>query len=103
MVFPVVLRGLPGTSTRNCPHGTSTSKPVVPVRICFKSSHAGYRAFRLRNRLGRGTKWLTASVLGVGVALLLALSAGPASAGLAPADPPLATSSNVHLLGHVPG
>src|SRR5436190_21048477 len=32
MVFPVVLRGLPGTSTRNCPHGTSTSKPVVPVR-----------------------------------------------------------------------
>ena len=31
MVFPVVLRGLPGTSTRNYPHGTSTSKPVVPV------------------------------------------------------------------------
>src|SRR2546423_8919370 len=31
MVVPVVLRGLPGTSTRNRPHGTSTSKPVVPV------------------------------------------------------------------------
>src|SRR5215212_11429246 len=31
MVFPVVLRGLPGTSTRNRPHGSSTSKPVVPM------------------------------------------------------------------------
>jgi hypothetical protein len=36
-------------------------------------------------------------------ALVLALNAGPASGALAPADPPLATSKNVHLLGHVPG
>src|SRR5215213_7794872 len=38
MVFPVVLRGRPGTSARNHPHGTSTSKPVVPVGMCFKVS-----------------------------------------------------------------
>jgi hypothetical protein len=55
---------------------------------------------KMRNLLGRGTKRLAA--LGV-AALVAALNAGPASADLAPADPPLATSSNVHLLGHMPG
>ena len=54
----------------------------------------------MRNLVGRGTKAFAA--LGV-AALVAALNAGPASADLAPADPPLATSSNVHLLGHVPG
>jgi LVIVD repeat len=37
------------------------------------------------------------------VALAAALNAGTASAALAPAEPPLASSSNVHLLGHIPG
>jgi hypothetical protein len=37
------------------------------------------------------------------VALTVGLAAVPASATLAPADPPLAHSSNVHLLGRVPG
>src|SRR3954452_19825561 len=37
------------------------------------------------------------------VALAVALNAGTASAALAPAEPPLASSSNVHLLGHIPG
>jgi LVIVD repeat-containing protein len=36
-------------------------------------------------------------------ALVVALNAAPASGALAPADPPLATSKNVHLLGHMPG
>jgi hypothetical protein len=56
----------------------------------------------LRNRLGKRKRLTRALALVVG-AIALGLSAGPASAGLAPADPPLATSSNVHLLGHVPG
>jgi hypothetical protein len=43
MVFPVVLRGRPGTSARNHPHETSTSKPVVPVVMCLKSSPATAR------------------------------------------------------------
>ena len=50
--------------------------------------------------MGRGAKRLAA--LGVAVLVLL-LTACPAFANLAPADPPLATSKNVHLLGHVPG
>jgi hypothetical protein len=54
----------------------------------------------MRNLFGRGTKRLAA--LGV-AALIVALNAAPASADLAPADPPLATSKNVHLLGHMPG
>src|SRR3954468_3945775 len=54
----------------------------------------------MRDLLGRATKRLAA--LGV-AALVLALTASPAFATLAPADPPLATSKNVHLLGHVPG
>jgi hypothetical protein len=35
-------------------------------------------------------------------ALAAAFCAAPAAAAPAPADPPLATSSNVHLLGHIP-
>jgi hypothetical protein len=54
----------------------------------------------MRNLLGRGTKGL--ATLGA-AALVLALNAAPAAADLAPADPPLAASSNVHLLGHMPG
>ncbi|MBN1527862.1 MAG: hypothetical protein JW895_02310 [Thermoleophilaceae bacterium] len=38
------------------------------------------------------------------LAMVLALvAAGPAAAQMLPADPPLAASSNVHLLGHIPG
>jgi hypothetical protein len=48
---------------------------------------------------------LFAKRLGVlaATAVAIACAAAPASATIAPADPPLATSSNVHLLGHVPG
>src|SRR3954453_19660871 len=54
MVFPVVLRGRPGTSARNHPHETSTSKPVVPVLMCFQSSY-GLRIWnRLRAGVGSG-------------------------------------------------
>jgi hypothetical protein len=49
--------------------------------------------------LTTGTKRLAAIAT---AALIAALSAAPAWAGLAPADPPLAASSNVHLLGRVP-
>ncbi len=55
----------------------------------------------MRNGVARGTKRLAAS-LGA-AALIAAVGAGPAAADLAPADPPLAASSNVHLLGHIPG
>ncbi len=34
---------------------------------------------------------------------LAAATAGPAAAQMLPPDPPLAASSNVHLLGHIPG
>src|SRR3954452_3795540 len=40
MVLPVVLRGLPATSTRNCPHGSTTSKPVVPVKTSQRIERA---------------------------------------------------------------
>jgi hypothetical protein len=53
----------------------------------------------MRNLRGSGTKLLVA-VLG---AFLGLLSATPAGATIVPPDPPLATSSNVHLLGHIPG
>jgi hypothetical protein len=43
---------------------------------------------------GRATSWLAA--------LFAVALAGPAAADL-PADPPLATSSNVHMLTHIPG
>src|SRR4051812_47685721 len=36
-------------------------------------------------------------------AVAVAIAAAPASAAPAPPDPPLAASSNVHLLGHFPG
>src|SRR5215203_108983 len=42
------------------------------------------------------------SAIGLTVALAAA-TAGPASAQMLPPDPPLAASSNVHLLGHIPG
>src|SRR4051794_5973972 len=54
MVFPVVLRGRPGTSARNHPHETSTSKPVVPVRY-VPSSLAPDRP---RVRFGSGRREL---------------------------------------------
>src|SRR3954469_5037170 len=49
---------------------------------------------------GRATKRLAGLIV---AAVALALTAAPALATLAPADPPLATSKNVHLLGHIPG
>src|SRR3954471_14000580 len=51
----------------------------------------------MRNLLAKRLVGLAATAIAV------ACSAAPASAAIAPADPPLATSSNVHLLGHVPG
>jgi hypothetical protein len=42
---------------------------------------------------------LTAALIGV-IALL---HAAPSAAQTPPPDPPLANSSNVHLLGHIPG
>ena len=52
----------------------------------------------------RKTGRRTLSVLLGAAALLTVAGAGPAAAaGLLPPDPPLATSSNVHLLGHIPG
>jgi hypothetical protein len=49
----------------------------------------------------RGIKSLS-SLLALAAAVAVA-SAAPAAAQGVPPDPPLATSSNVHLLGHVPG
>src|SRR4051794_41616521 len=51
----------------------------------------------MRNLLAKRLVGLAATVVAV------ACSAAPASGAIAPADPPLATSSNVHLLGHIPG
>jgi hypothetical protein len=51
----------------------------------------------MRNLLAKRLGGLAATAVAV------ACSAAPASGAIAPADPPLATSSNVHLLGHVPG
>ena len=48
---------------------------------------------------GRGR--LIRSLIAAGA--LTAGIAGPASAQMLPADPPLAKSTNVHLLGHIPG
>ena len=42
------------------------------------------------------------SAVGLTVALVAA-TAGPAAGQMLPPDPPLAASSNVHLLGHIPG
>jgi hypothetical protein len=53
----------------------------------------------MRNPCGRGTKMLAALLGALG--LLSAATAGAAT--IVPPDPPLATSSNVHLLGHIPG
>jgi hypothetical protein len=55
----------------------------------------------MRGRCGRGTKRLTA-LLGV-VALVTLLNVGPVAGGVVPLDPPLAASSNVHLVAHIPG
>jgi hypothetical protein len=55
----------------------------------------------MRNVLRGGRTRLT-TLLGVG-ALVTMLNAGPAASQGLPPDPPLATSSNVHLLGHIPG
>src|SRR3954453_11241235 len=51
----------------------------------------------MRNLLAKRLVGLAATAVAV------ACSAAPASGAIAPADPPLATSSNVPLLGHVPG
>ena len=48
---------------------------------------------------GRGR--LLRSLIAAGA--LTAAIAGPASAQMLPAEPPLAKSTNVHLLGHIPG
>ncbi len=68
MVFPGVLRGRPGTSTRNHPHEPTTSKPVVPGDVLPDHCNRGRRLGlggarwrtkndavpgRLRNPLGR--------------------------------------------------
>src|SRR5215216_8205326 len=37
------------------------------------------------------------------VGAVIAWSAAPVAAQTVPAEPPLATSSNVHVLGHIPG
>ena len=50
--------------------------------------------------LGRGFRSFAALT---GAAALALSTAGSASADLLPPDPPLATSPNVHLLGHLPG
>jgi hypothetical protein len=54
----------------------------------------------MRNLLGRGTKTFAAVA---GITALAAANAATAAASGAPGDPPLATSSNVHLLEHFPG
>jgi hypothetical protein len=54
----------------------------------------------MRKLTRTGTRSLAALAA---VALLAGLTAASAAAQLAPADPPLAASDNVHLLGHVPG
>src|SRR3954453_20698412 len=51
----------------------------------------------MRNLLAKRLVGLAATAIAV------ACSAAPASGAVAPADPPLAASKNVHLLGHVPG
>jgi hypothetical protein len=53
----------------------------------------------MRNPWGSATKMLAALFGALG--LLSAATAGAAT--IVPPDPPLATSSNVHLLGHIPG
>jgi LVIVD repeat len=52
-------------------------------------------------RFGGGFQNLSLSAALIGLIALAA--AAPASAQTLPAEPPLATSSNVHVLGHVPG
>jgi hypothetical protein len=54
----------------------------------------------MRKLTRTGTRSLAALAA---IALLAGLTAASAAAQLAPADPPLAASDNVHLLGHVPG
>src|SRR4051794_22473532 len=51
--------------------------------------------------LGGGFRTLSLSAALVGLIALLA--AVPAGAQTPPAEPPLANSSNVHVLGHIPG
>ena len=55
----------------------------------------------MRYRLGRGTTSLVSLV--ALVAIVIFLDVLPASGEVVLADPPLATSSNVQLVGHIPG
>ena len=55
----------------------------------------------MRYRLGRGTKTLVSLVALAGVVIFLDVM--PASGEVVPSEPPLATSSNVQLVGHIPG
>ena len=55
----------------------------------------------MRYRLGRGTKTLVSLFALAGVVIFLDVM--PASGEVVPSEPPLATSSNVQLIGHIPG
>jgi len=55
----------------------------------------------MRYRLGWGTKTLVSLFALVGVVIFLDVL--PASGEVVLADPPLGTSSNVQLVGHIPG
>jgi hypothetical protein len=55
----------------------------------------------MRGLCGRGTKSLTA-LLGA-LAVMTVVNVGPVAGDVVPPDPPLATSSNVQLVAHIPG